>query len=97
MISPLGDVRNAFLFVLTDLTEKNGQPVHADAVVVYFIMQDMDMGIEVLDFTPIKKTSGYYGATASILSMSGRWQIDLIVRRTGFDDAKAIIQCTVGA
>jgi len=80
------------------LTEKNGQLVqHADAVVAYFIMEDMDMGTEVLDFTPLKKTPGYYEATASILSMSGHWKIELIVRRNGFDDAKTMIQCTVGA
>jgi copper transport protein len=80
------------------LTEKNGQPVqHADAVVAYFIMEDMDMGTEVLDFTPLKKTPSYYGATASILSMSGHWKIELIVRRNGFDDAKTMIQCMVGA
>jgi copper transport protein len=78
------------------LTDKNGLPVqHADAVIAYFIMQDMDMGIEVLDFLPIKQTPGSYGATASILSMSGHWQIELIVRRAGFDDAKVTIQCTV--
>src|SRR5690242_20959828 len=38
----------------------------------YFVMEDMDMGIEVLDFSPIKNTPGYYGATASILSMAGQ-------------------------
>jgi copper transport protein len=79
------------------LTEKNGQPVqHTDAVVAYFIMEDMDMGIEVLDFSPIKQRLGSYGATASVLSMSGHWKMELIVRRTGFDDTKATIQCTVG-
>ncbi|HEY4036033.1 MAG TPA: copper resistance protein CopC [Ktedonobacteraceae bacterium] len=79
------------------LTDKDGQPVqHADAIVAYFIMEDMDMGTEVLNFTPIKKTPGYYGATASILSMSGHWGIELIVRRNGFDDAKTMIQCTIG-
>jgi hypothetical protein len=59
-------------------------------------MQYMDMGIEVPEFLLIKNTAGYYGTIASTLSMSGHWQIDLIVRRTGFDDAKATIQCTVG-
>ncbi len=79
------------------LTEKDGQPARSINVVeAYFVMEDMDMGIEVLDFSPIKNTPGYYGATASILSMAGHWQIDLIVRRAGFDDAKVAIHCTIG-
>jgi hypothetical protein len=79
------------------LTEKDGQPAqHVEKVQGYFLMEDMQMGIEVLDFTPIKNSAGSYGATASTLSMSGHWEIDLIVRRTGFDDAKVIIHCTVG-
>jgi hypothetical protein len=78
------------------LIEKDGQPAqHVDQVLAYFLMEDMQMGIEVLDFTPIQNTPGTYKATASILSMSGRWAIDLIVRRTGFDDAKVTIHFTV--
>jgi copper transport protein len=80
------------------LTEKDGQPAqHINDVEAYFVMEDMDMGIEVLDFTPARNTPGYYGATASILSMAGRWQIDLIVRRAGFDDAKVAIHCTISS
>jgi hypothetical protein len=59
------------------------------------MMEDMDMGVQVLDFIPVKDIAGSYGATASFLSMSGRWAIELIVRRTGFDDAKVTIHCTV--
>ncbi len=77
--------------------DKNGMPVqHAEAVVAYFIMEDMNMGIEVLNFTPLKHTPGYYEATANTLSMSGHWGIELIVRRMGFDDAKTMIQCSIG-
>jgi copper transport protein len=91
-----GDVGpNAFEVALT---EKDGQPArHVDEVKAYFTMEDMNMGVQVLDLTPIKNTAGHYGTTASVLSMSGNWKIDLIVRRTGFDDAKVLIYCTVGA
>jgi hypothetical protein len=80
------------------LTEKDGQPAqNIHDVEAYFVMEDMDMGIEVLDFTPVRNTPGYYGATASILSMAGHWQINLIVRRAGFDDAKVAIHCTISS
>jgi copper transport protein len=78
------------------LIEQGGQSArHVDKVLAYFIMEDMQMGVEVLNFTPIQNTPGTYEATASILSMSGRWAIDLIVRRTGFEDAKVTIHFTV--
>lgn len=79
------------------LTGKDGQPAqNINNVEAYFIMQDMDMGIEVLDFTLLKNTPGYYEATTSILSMSGHWEIDLIIRRTGFADTKVVLHCIIG-
>jgi len=71
------------------LTDMSGRPLQgADAVIIRFTMLDMDMGIQEADLQPIANKPGHYATTDSSLSMSGHWQITLLVRRTGFDDVK---------
>jgi len=80
------------------VTGKDGQPAqYITNVEAYFVMEDMDMGTEVLNFTPLKHTPGYYEATADVLSMSGHWEVDLIIRRAGFEDAKAVLHYMIGS
>jgi hypothetical protein len=56
-------------------------------------MLDMDMGQSVLDLQP--KGQGVYAAEGDLLSMSGRWRIDLLVRLPGQFDKTTSFQETV--
>ncbi|QBD78552.1 hypothetical protein EPA93_22170 [Ktedonosporobacter rubrisoli] len=81
-----------------ELKDKNGKPVkQTDAVIARFLMLDMDMGVQEVDFKPIANKPGYYSATDSVLSMAGDWQISVLVRRTGFDDVKDSFQLKLQA
>jgi copper transport protein len=75
------------------LTNEQGQPItKTDSVFVRFTMEDMDMGVQVLDLTPVAGKTGLYQASGTELAMLGHWQLTLVVQRSGFDDAKTNIQ-----
>ena len=69
------------------LTDTKGSPIEgADAVIVRFTMLDMAMGVQEERLQPVPNQPGYYTTVGSDLSMAGRWQVTLVIRRTGFDD-----------
>jgi copper transport protein len=71
------------------LTGKEGRPIQSTSVVLLrCMMLDMDMGVQDVSLAPVNTEPGYYQATTSALSMSGRWRMALIVRRTGFNDVE---------
>ncbi|MBV8086249.1 MAG: copper resistance protein CopC [Chloroflexi bacterium] len=77
-VAPLQVGANLFQVTL----QSQGQPVtNADLVELRLTMLDMDMGQSVLDLQP--KGQGVYAAEGDLLSMSGRWRIDLLVRLPG--------------
>jgi copper transport protein len=89
-IAPLRVGSNLFQVTL----QSKGQPVdNADLVELRLTMLDMDMGQSVLDLQP--KGQGVYAAEGDLLSMSGRWRIDLLVRLPGQFDKTTSFQETV--
>ncbi len=73
----------------------NRPMTQVDGVLAHFIMLDMDMGVQVLQFAPIGGRAGEYTATTDSLSMSGNWEMDLIVRRADFADVKIKVYYTL--
>lgn len=59
-----------------------------------FTSLDMDMGTTQADAEPVEQ--GRYTAQGSYLSMNGRWQIEVILRRAGFEDVRHTFDLTVG-
>ncbi|HLG72057.1 MAG TPA: copper resistance protein CopC [Chloroflexota bacterium] len=89
-IKTMGDTRVMFEIVplrvgpnLFQVTlESKGKPVdNAEKVELQLTMLDMDMGQSVIDLQP--KGNGVYSAEGDTMSMSGRWQIDLLLRLPG--------------
>ncbi len=89
-IRNVGDTRVVFdvvplrvgpnLFQVT--LDQRGKPVDdAQKVELQLTMLDMDMGQSVIDLQP--KGDGVYAAEGDTMSMSGRWQIDLLLRLPG--------------
>jgi hypothetical protein len=58
-------------------------------------MLDMDMGQQELELKPVDSLPGHYQAQGQILSMSGHWRADLIVRRPGKEDAQVPVEFQV--
>ena len=87
-IVPLNVGPNEFRVTLTS----KGRPVdNADKVELQLTMLDMNMGPSVVDLQP--NGHGVYSADGDVLSMSGHWRIDLLLRlpgqldqRTSFDE-----------
>ncbi|HLG75270.1 MAG TPA: copper resistance protein CopC [Ktedonobacteraceae bacterium] len=80
----------------TALTDQHGQPVQkTDAVLLRFVMLDMDMGEQELRLDPVKNSPGHYHTTDDTLSMAGHWQLFLLVRRPGFEDARVSLSYTL--
>jgi copper transport protein len=78
------------------LTNQYGQPIRkTDAVLLRFVILDMDMGEQELQLDPVKNSPGHYHASADMLSMSGHWQIILLVRRPGFEDTRTSLTYTL--
>ncbi len=70
------------------LTQRDGQVLSkANAVVLRLNMTDMEMGTQELNLNPIPNSPGHYQANGQILSMSGNWRAELIVRRDSKEDA----------
>ncbi len=64
-----------------------GQPI-SDASVVRLLgtMREMDMGTQVVATTA--QGNGHYTLHGDLMSMVGTWQIEVLVRRAGYDDAR---------
>lgn len=78
------------------LTDEQGQPVtSANYIVLRFTHMDMDMGVQLLEFTPIADKPGHYQSSGTVLSMLGRWEIGALVQRAGVDDARTTIEFTL--
>jgi copper transport protein len=78
------------------LTQNNGQLLtQVGAVLLRLNMVDMDMGVQELELKPVPNLPGHYQKQGYILSMSGQWQAELIVRRDGKEDARTPIQFKV--
>jgi copper transport protein len=72
---------------------QGGQAVSdAQRVTLRFTHQQMDMGVSELRLEPAG--DGHYRAVGGTLSMTGTWDVQVIVRRAGRDDAQAAITVT---
>lgn len=72
------------------LTQSNGQSLtQVGAVVLRLNMIDMDMGTQEIELKAVPNLPGHFQIQGQILSMSGQWHADLIVRRDGQADATA--------
>ncbi|WP_069804528.1 copper resistance CopC/CopD family protein [Thermogemmatispora onikobensis] len=83
-----------------DLRDSTGRPLRLgpnDSLILRCTMTDMTMGIQEIPLRPIAGQPGRYRAVASVISMSGHWQLTLIVRRLGFDDVSATFNLTIAA
>ncbi|MBI4498507.1 MAG: copper resistance protein CopC [Chloroflexi bacterium] len=75
------------------LQDRRGRPVEAERVTLRLTMLDHDMGVQEV---PTAATApGSYAAQGSFLSMVGNWQAEVLVRRAGFDDARAVFPLPV--
>ncbi|MBV8086211.1 MAG: FixH family protein, partial [Chloroflexi bacterium] len=89
-VVPLRIGPNLFQVTLT----QHGQAIdNADKVELQLTMLDMDMGSSVLDLEP--KGQGVYSAQGDLLSMGGRWKLDLLVRLPGQLDQRTTFNLTV--
>jgi copper transport protein len=71
----------------------HGKPVDdAQKVELQLTMLDMDMGQSALDLQP--KGKGVYAAQSDLLSMGGRWQVELLLRLPGHFDQRATFDLT---
>jgi copper transport protein len=69
---------------------QGGQPVaDAQRVTLRVTHQQMDMGASDLQLAP--EGDGHYRAMGGTLSMSGAWDVQVIVRRAGRDDAQGTL------
>jgi len=70
-----------------ELKDANNQPVvNPNQVLLRVNHLTMEMGVQELELKPVVGKPGRYTATGSLLSMTGDWQIELILRRPGLDD-----------
>lgn len=83
-ISPnqVGD--NIFEVELKDTSDKPIQ--NTTAVLLRFSHVEMDMGIEEVELKPFLTKPGRYSLTGNALSMTGNWNVTLLVRRPNADD-----------
>jgi hypothetical protein len=58
-----------------------------------FAHMDMDMGKQTLDLRPDEPTMpGVYEGKAQVITMVGRWKVDILVRRQGKADVTSFFQ-----
>ena len=76
------------------MTDADGSPVETQVVRLTMAMQDMDMGVNVLEAEPLDADS--YGAEGSTLSMVGDWKVTVMVRRATAADVEAVFTVPVG-
>jgi copper transport protein len=75
---------NDFDVKVTDLA---GQPVtNANVVRLLGTSLDMSMGTQEAVATPV--SDGHYALHGDMLSMGGRWSVEVLIRRDGRDDAR---------
>jgi hypothetical protein len=85
-ISPgqLGD--NTFEVAIADA--RSGQAiVNADDVRLNLSMREMDMSSPFLVLKPTDQSKGRYLAQGSVLSMKGNWDVVVMIKRAGKEDA----------
>lgn len=70
------------------LRDASGQPV-SDATVVRLLgtMREMNMGTQELTTTP--QGHGHYTLRSNLFSMAGTWDVQVLARRAGYDDARS--------
>jgi hypothetical protein len=76
------------------VTDEAGAQVPTQLVRLTFTMQEMDMGTNQLVATP--EAGASYGVSGAPMSMVGRWQIVVTVRRAGVRDVEATFVVPVG-
>ncbi|GHO43176.1 copper resistance CopC/CopD family protein [Ktedonospora formicarum] len=78
------------------LSDASGKPVTStESVLLRFTMLDMEMGVQEITLKPVTGKPGLYSATESVLSMAGDWQMTILVRRAGFDDARTSFRIVI--
>jgi mono/diheme cytochrome c family protein len=77
-----------------DITDhRPGATAVSPSVLLRFTMLDPDMGTTQVEATP--SNGSRYTARGSYLSMVGTWQVEVILRREGFNDVRRKFQFTV--
>ncbi|MBM2812654.1 MAG: Cytochrome c protein [Chloroflexi bacterium] len=77
------------------VTDRSGRPiVDAEKVALDLTMLTHDMGDTELIANP--RGDGHYVTQSGALSMAGPWRIEVLVRRSGQDDARVAIQVPIG-
>jgi hypothetical protein len=76
------------------VTDQSGEPVETQVVRLTFAMLEMDMGTNQLVATPEAQAS--YTVSGAPLSMVGKWQVTVTVRRAGVRDVEAVFTVPVG-
>ncbi len=71
----------------TVTVKKEGAPVTADRVRLQVSKLDQDLGTTLVELQP--QHAGTYLARSPVISLSGRWQIIVLVRRRGLEDVTA--------
>lgn len=91
-ISPFEPGFSSFAVALQD---RRGLPAEAQRVTLRVTMLDHEMGVQEAQTT--NAGPGLFRGGGSYLSMLGRWQLEVLVRRDGLDDARAVFLLEVPA
>lgn len=82
----LAPARPGPVTVALDLTDRGGRPVAAERVGLTFRFLDREVGEQTVWADP--QGPGRYGAAGVVLGLSGRWQVEVLVRRPGQEEAR---------
>lgn len=84
---------NTFDIYLRDSLNRSVSEV--EKVALFFSMREHDMGQDQGVAVPVDGEAGHFVAQGAYISMIGTWQIELLVRRTGQDDARTTLTLPV--
>jgi copper transport protein len=81
------------LALMQVVSTRRPPPAEIMRVIVHFTFLGQDIGTQTAD--AIQIAPGEYQLAGKQLSVAGPWQVDVVVRRKGIEDSKAIFQWTV--
>jgi copper transport protein len=92
-ISPMIVGENIFELEVKDAA---GKPVeNASNVYMRFTHTVMDMGLQELELKALSGRPGRYSGVGTYFSMTGDWEIQLLIRRAGADDVTTLLKLPV--
>jgi copper transport protein len=78
------------------LQDKDGDPRTVQKVILRYKYLDKDLGVVEEEAAPVHPPD-HYVASTSQLSLPGKWEVEVIVRREGVFDVRAAVQLNIGA